>query len=53
MGSKEGGRPAKRRAKFPWLLLLLLMATVYALWILPLQMGPRTVKVEFTGANER
>jgi hypothetical protein len=38
-------RPSKPR--FPWLLFLLLLASVYAFWILPQQLGPRQVHVEF------
>ena len=32
-----------------WLLLLLLLATAYVFWILPMQLGPRQVHVEFSG----
>lgn len=38
------GKPKRR---FPWLLFLLLLVTVYAFWVLPAQLGPRKVQVEF------
>ena len=44
----------RRRKRFPWILLLLLLASVYAFWILPYyQLGTgKPVKVEFSGAPE-
>ena len=38
------GSPKKR---FPWLIFILLLISVYAFWILPIQLGPRRVQVEF------
>jgi len=37
----------KRQERFPWLVLLALLATVYLFWILPRQLGPQPVKVDF------
>lgn len=41
---KEAGKDKK---PFPWLLLILLLASLYAFWVLPFQLGPRPVEVEF------
>jgi hypothetical protein len=38
----------KPKPRFPWLLFLLLLASIYAFWILPIQLGPRKVNVEFS-----
>jgi hypothetical protein len=40
-------RKAKPKRRFPWVLFLLLLASVYVFWILPLQIGPRPVHVQF------
>jgi len=48
--TQEQRAPRKKalpKPKFPWVLLLLLVASVNVLWILPLQIGPRQVHVEF------
>jgi hypothetical protein len=51
------GRPqqfsSKRKEKFPWILLVVLALTTYLFWILPLQLGPRPVKVEFSKLKSR
>ena len=44
--------PKSGKPKFPWLLLLALIATVYIFWILPYQLGPRPVRVEFAGNDK-
>ncbi|MBC8064826.1 MAG: hypothetical protein H7Y17_08350 [Chlorobia bacterium] len=44
------GKPKKR---FPWLLLILFVAIVYAFWILPIQLGTRQVQVEFVPAGAK
>lgn len=33
--------------KFPWLLLILLLGSLYVFWVLPFQLGSRPVRVEF------
>lgn len=43
------GKPKRR---FPWVVFLLLIASVYAFWILPHQLGVRKVDVEFVAAEE-
>lgn len=40
-------REGQRKAPFPWLLLLLLIATVVLFWVLPYQMGPAPVEVDW------
>jgi cell division septal protein FtsQ len=45
--AKKAKPAAKAKPRFPWLLLLVLLATVYLFWILPHQLGPRPVQVEF------
>lgn len=42
------GKPKRR---FPWVVFLLLLASVYAFWILPIQLGVRKVEVEFVKAE--
>ncbi|HRF59495.1 MAG TPA: hypothetical protein PLH94_06210 [Fimbriimonadaceae bacterium] len=42
----SNGKPASRKA-FPWLPLLILIASLYVFWILPMQLGDRPVRVEF------
>ena len=37
----------KKKPPFPWLLCLVFLGTVYLFWILPLQLGPRPVRVDF------
>lgn len=44
---QKGSAPKKGKEKYPWLLLLLFLASVYIFWILPYQLGPRPVRVEF------
>jgi hypothetical protein len=46
--AKPQGRRAKR---FPWLLLLALLGSIYVFWVLPRQIGPRRVKAEFESAS--
>lgn len=44
-------RSPARRKPFPWLVLILLLGSVYAFWILPRQLGDRPVEVEFERAK--
>ena len=49
-------RPAPVRRKkppFPWVLLLLLLGSVYLFWILPVQLGPRPIQVDFVPAPKK
>jgi len=39
-----------RKSPWPWVLVLALLGAVYALWILPHQLGSRPVEVEFAPA---
>jgi hypothetical protein len=48
--ARQFGKPKKR---FPWLLFLLLLASLYAFWILPYQLGTRKVQVEFVPAGSQ
>jgi hypothetical protein len=48
-GAKEGQR---RKRKFPWIALVLLLATVYFFWVLPNQLGDRPVNAEFLYGQE-
>ena len=43
---------AKNRAKFPWIMLLIFLATVYLFWIYPVQVRNRPVDVEFKTEGE-
>ncbi len=36
-----------KHRRFPWLLLLLLIGSVYLFWVMPYQRGDRPVQVEF------
>lgn len=42
-------RKARRRKprRFPWLLFILLLGSAYVLWVLPYQLGPRRISVDF------
>jgi hypothetical protein len=40
----------RRKERFPWLLLLLLLGSVYLFWGLPYQLGSRPVQVDFVEA---
>ena len=52
--AQENLPPSKRaKPKYPWVLLLLLIASVYVFWVLPIQLGTRPVRVEFAGENEK
>ncbi len=42
-----------KKSKAPWILLLLLLATVYLFFILPRQMGPRHVDTQFEPLNSK
>ena len=42
-------KSAKKRDKFPWLLLLIFLGSLYFFWVLPYQLGNRPVQVEFAG----
>lgn len=44
-GGRSSARPAKRR--FPWLLLLLLLGSVYGFWVHPLRHPAPPVKIEY------
>ncbi|HEY0868322.1 MAG TPA: hypothetical protein VGE01_13135 [Fimbriimonas sp.] len=48
----QGKRPV-RRERFPWLLLLAVLGTIYLFWILPRQIGPKPVQVEFPAEKGR
>ena len=37
--------------RFPWILFLVFLATIYLFWVLPIQFGSRTVDVEFSKAK--
>jgi hypothetical protein len=41
------------RERFPWLILLALFAAIYLFFIMPRQVGPRPVNVEFSRAESR
>jgi hypothetical protein len=43
----------KKKERFPWLLFLALIGTIYLFWILPRQRGPQPVQVEFKSAETR
>ncbi len=43
----ESSAPIQRKPRFPWVSLLLLVVGIYVFWILPAQMGPRHVNVQF------
>jgi len=43
--------PSKTR--FPWLLLLIFLAGIYVFFILPIQMGPRHVRVQYENGSQR
>ena len=38
----------KRKPKFPWLALIVLIASIYVFWVLPSQLGDKPVDVEFS-----
>lgn len=38
----------KKRKRFPWLLLLVFLASVYYFWVWPYQRGDQPVQVEVT-----
>ena len=38
----------KRKLKFPWLALLVLLGSLYLFWVLPGQLGSKPVEVEFS-----
>ncbi len=42
---------SKRQERFPWVLLLVFVLTIYLFWIMPLQMGSRPVDVQFSKAK--
>ncbi len=41
----------RSKRRFPWVVFLLLLASAYAFWILPMQLGVRKVEVEFVKAE--
>ena len=45
--SKPETRRRVTTRPFPWLLLLVFLATVYIFWVLPRQLGDHPVKVDF------
>jgi hypothetical protein len=42
---------AAKSEPFPWLLFLLLLASIYLFWILPVQIGTPVPRVEFSDVN--
>jgi hypothetical protein len=48
----EGVSRRQSKERFPWALLVLLLGIVYGLWIWPAQIGPQSVRVEFSKSVE-
>ena len=42
-------KSAKKKDKFPWILLIVFLGSLYFFWVLPYQLGNRPVQVEFAG----
>lgn len=49
-GAAYGGRSAVRRKRFPWLLLILLLGSIYGFWIYPARNPAPPVKIEYVPA---
>ncbi len=45
--SPPGAPKKKRKSPLPWLLALALLGSLYAFWVLPMQLGKRPVQVDF------
>ena len=43
---------SRKKERFPWLLLLAVLATGYLFWGLPAQLGPRPVEVRVPKAKQ-
>jgi hypothetical protein len=50
-GASASAAKKKQPYRFPWILLLLLLATLYLFWIYPFQRGRPPVQVTFEPAN--
>lgn len=46
-GQEDRVQKGVRQRRFPWLLLILLLGSIYVFWIMPYQRGDRPVQVEF------
>ena len=42
---------AAKSEPFPWLLFLILLASIYLFWVLPFQLGTTIPRVEFSDVN--
>ncbi|HTQ12004.1 MAG TPA: hypothetical protein VMI31_18220 [Fimbriimonadaceae bacterium] len=53
MSSASPGKPVSSKPRFPWILLLIFCAGIYVFWILPAQMGPRHIQVQYEAGSAR
>lgn len=51
MGGLDKVHEKRRRARFPWIPLILLLGTIYLFWVLPRMMPAKPVKVEFGNSD--